>query len=113
VGVDNVRDALTRERLFTEAALNIHQNFLVRRVRLVENVLERKIRWAEAVAEMLRKDPATVCGLVRKECTTGGEDKRTSIGGVLHGMRTLVCRGEKGVIRKAVKKRDFLHDLEN
>ena len=66
MGVDNIRDALTRERLVTEAALDIHQNFLVRRVRIVENVLERKIRCAEAVAEMLRKNPATVCGLVRK-----------------------------------------------
>jgi len=67
VGMDNVRDALTREGLFTEAALDIHQNFLVRRVSLVENVLERKIRRAEAVAEMLSKDPATVYDLVRKE----------------------------------------------
>jgi hypothetical protein len=75
VGVDNVRDALTRERLFTEAALDIHQNFLMRRVRFVESVLERKIRWTKAVAEMLRKDPARVCGLVRKESTNEGVDR--------------------------------------
>jgi hypothetical protein len=43
VGVDNVCDALARECLFTEAALDIHQNFLVCRVGLVENILERKI----------------------------------------------------------------------
>jgi len=42
-----------------------------------------------------------------------GEIMRTSIGGVLHGMGTLGHRREEGVIRKTVKKRDFLHDLEN
>ena len=74
VGVDNVCDALTRERLFTEAALDVHQNFLVRWVRLVENVLERKIRCAEAVAEMLRKDPPTVCGPVSKNVPRDGKE---------------------------------------
>ncbi len=67
VGMDNVHDALAREDLFTEAALDTHQNFPVRRVSLVENVLERKIRRSEAVAEILRKGPATVYDLVRKE----------------------------------------------
>ena len=51
--------------------------------------------------------------LSEKSVPLEGKTKRTSIGGVLHGMGTLVRRGEKGVIRKTVKKRDFLHDLEN
>jgi len=43
MGVDNVRNALAREGLFTETALDIVQDFLVRRVRVVEYILERQI----------------------------------------------------------------------
>jgi hypothetical protein len=66
MGVDDVRNALTRERLFTEAALDVDQDLLVGRVRLVENVFECEIRGAETITEMLREDPARVCSHVNK-----------------------------------------------
>ena len=66
MGVDDVRNALTRERLFTETALDVDQDFLVGRIRLVEDVLEREIRRAEAITEMLGEDPAGVCSHVNK-----------------------------------------------
>jgi hypothetical protein len=73
MGVDDVRDALTRERLLTEAALDVVQDFLMCRIRLIENVLERKIRRAKAVAEMLSKYPTTVCSQVCQQSNVNGE----------------------------------------
>ena len=67
--MDDVCNALTREGLLTETALDVDQHFLMRGVRLVENVLEREIRRAEAVAEVLREDPAAVCSHVNKSDT--------------------------------------------
>jgi hypothetical protein len=66
MGVDDVRNALTRESLFTETALDVDQDLLMGRVRLVEDVLEREIRRAEAVTEMLGEDPAAVYSHVNK-----------------------------------------------
>lgn len=66
MGMDDICYALTCERLFAETALDIAQNFQVRRVCLVENVPESKIRRAQAVAEMLRENPATICSTISK-----------------------------------------------
>ena len=76
MGVNNLCDALTREGLFTEAAFDIHQNFLVCWVCLVKNVLECRVRCAETVAEMLGKDPATVL-LSRQERMYHGRGRTT------------------------------------
>lgn len=61
VGVDHLGDALARERLLAEAALDVVQHLGVLRVLLVEQAAEREVRRPEPVAEVLREDPAAVC----------------------------------------------------
>ena len=61
MSVDDLLDALARERLLPESALNVIEHTRVCRVGLVEDVLEREVRGAEAVAEVLGEDPAAVC----------------------------------------------------
>ena len=56
------RDALPRERLLPEAALDIVQDAGVGGVGLIQEVLECKVRLAKPVTEALRQDPATVRG---------------------------------------------------
>jgi hypothetical protein len=41
--MDGICNALTREHLFTETVLDVVQDLLMGRVRLVENILEHKI----------------------------------------------------------------------
>ena len=60
VAVDDLRDALAREGLLPEAALDVVEHARVRRVRLVEDVLEREVRLPEPVTEVLREDPPAV-----------------------------------------------------
>jgi hypothetical protein len=74
-----VRNALTRERLFTETVLDVVQDLLVGRVRLVEDVPEREIRRAEAITEMLREDPTavSVCSQVNKSNARSRDEAHT------------------------------------
>ena len=60
MAVDDLRDALAREGLLPEAALDVVEHARVRRVRLVEDVLEREVRLPEPVTEVLRKYPPAV-----------------------------------------------------
>ena len=60
MGVYDLLDALGRERLLPEAALDIVEHARVRRVRLVEDVLEREVRLPQPVTEVLREDPPAV-----------------------------------------------------
>ena len=60
MAVDDLRDALAREGLLPEAALDVVEHARVRRVRLVEDVLEREVRLPEPVTEVLREDPPAV-----------------------------------------------------
>ena len=65
VAVDDLRDALAREGLLPEAALDVVEHARVRRVRLVEDVLEREVRLPQPVTEVLREDPPAVYRGVR------------------------------------------------
>ena len=58
--MDNLLNALPRERLLPEAALDVVEHARVRRVRLVQNVPQREVRLSEAVTEVLGEDPTTV-----------------------------------------------------
>jgi hypothetical protein len=62
VRMDDVRDALARERLLPESPFDIIQHLGVRRIVLVQHIPELEVRRAEAVTEMLRKDPPAVYG---------------------------------------------------
>ena len=62
--VYDLLDALARERLLPEAALDVVEHARVGRVRLVEDVLEREVRLPEPVAEVLSENPAAVCDSV-------------------------------------------------
>ena len=64
MSVDDLLDALPRERLFPESDLDVVEDARVSRVRLVKDVLEREVGLPEPVAEVLREDPAAVCGSV-------------------------------------------------
>lgn len=55
-----LRNALSCERLFSESALDIIQNFGMRRIRFVERIPEREIRWSKPVTEVLGEDPSAV-----------------------------------------------------
>jgi hypothetical protein len=112
MGVNDVRNTLARERFFAETALDIVQDFLVRRIRLVQNVLEGEIRRAKTVAEMLCEDPAAVCRHVNGAIPTEMKRIHTGVGGVLHRMMRGAGREER-VVRKTIEKRNFFHDLEN
>ena len=57
---DSLLDTLTRERLLTEAALDVVKNFRVGCAGLVENSAESEVGRAETVAEVLSEDPARV-----------------------------------------------------
>ena len=59
--MDNLRNALSREGLFTEPALDIIENFRVRRVRLVQQAAKADVCRAQTVTEVLCEDPTTVC----------------------------------------------------
>lgn len=113
MGVNDVRDTLARERLFTETALDIAQDLLVRRIRLVQNIFEREIRRAKAVAEMLCEDPAAVCSHVNGAMPTEMKRIHTGVGGVLYRMIRRAPGREERVVRKTIEKRNFFHDLEN
>jgi len=58
--MDDLCDALTRERLFSESPLDIVQHLCMRRVVLVQHISELEVSRTEAVAEVLREDPPTV-----------------------------------------------------
>jgi hypothetical protein len=60
VRMDDLRDALARERLLPESPFDIIQHLSVRRVVLVQHIPELEVCRAEAITEMLRKDPPAV-----------------------------------------------------
>ena len=61
VSVNDLLDALARERLLPEAALDVVQDAHVGGIRLVQEVLEHEVRLPKPVTEVLREDTATVC----------------------------------------------------
>ena len=62
MGVDDFFDALARERLLPEVALDIVEDAHVGRVRLDEDVLRCKLCLPEPVTEVLHKYPVAVYG---------------------------------------------------
>ena len=60
VSMDNLSNALPRERLFSETPLDIVEDLCVKCVRLVQDVPQVEIRRPEAVAKVLRKDPTAI-----------------------------------------------------
>ena len=119
MAVDDLCDALARERLFPEPALDVIENARVRRVRLVEDVLERQVRLAQPVTEVLCEDPSTVCHEIpmsdRAECGAGSDRTLTGVRRLLHGV--IAARAlsgvEEGVVGKTEQEGGLLHDLEN
>ena len=61
VAVDDLRDALAREGLLPESALDVVEHARMCRVGLVEDVLESEIGLAQSVTEVLGEDPSAVC----------------------------------------------------
>ena len=119
MAVDDLCDALARERLFPEPALDVIENARVRRVRLVEDVLERQVRLAQPVTEVLCEDPSTVCHEIpmsdRAECGAGSDRTLTGVRRLLHGV--IAARAlsgvEEGVVGETEQERGLLHDLED
>ena len=116
MSVDDLLDALARERLLPEAALDVVEDARVSGVRLVQEVLEREVRLPKPVTEMLRKDPATVCANPSVRVPHNQQrGLRTSICRLLHGV--VAARAlpgiEEGVIGETVQERCLLHDLED
>ncbi|KAH8107347.1 hypothetical protein DFH11DRAFT_1549620 [Phellopilus nigrolimitatus] len=95
---DEVHDALAREGLLAEAALDVVEDLCMGGVRGVERVAQREVRGAEAVAEVLREGPAGV--RVRR---------------LLHGVPRARAVGapEEGVRGEAEEEGRFLHDLHD
>ena len=66
MSVDDLLDALPRERLLPESDLDVVEDARVSRVRLVKDVLEREVGLPKPVTKVLSEDPAAVCGSVSK-----------------------------------------------
>ena len=127
MAVDDLRDALARERLLPEPALDVVEDARVRRVRLVEDVLERQVRLPQPVTEVLREDPPAIYNSVvhsqRMSFVMKGRSPWRGVGGaVLTGVGRLldgvVAAGalagvEEGVVGEAVEEGRLLHDLED
>jgi hypothetical protein len=95
--VNDLRNTLASEGLFSETTLDIIQDLSMRWIRFVEEVPEVEVCRAQPVTEMLGKDPAAV--RVRR---------------LLNGM----CRGgpacvEERIVRETIQQRRLLHNLED
>ena len=116
MAMDDLGDALAREGLLPEPALDVVEHARMCRIGLVEDVLEREVRLPQPITEVLRKDPSTICsGHESENANTQPTRERTCIGGLLH--RVVATRAfpgvEEGVVGKTVQERRFLHDLED
>ena len=116
MAMDDLGDALAREGLLPEPALDVVEHARMCRVGLVEDVLEREVRLPQPVTEVLGKDPSTVCNADQSEhVNTQPMRERTCIGRLLH--RVVATRAfpgvEEGVVGKTVQEGRLLPNLED
>ena len=116
MAVDDFGDALAREGLLPEPALDIVEHARMCRVGLVEDVLEGEVRLPQPITEVLGKDPSTVCnGDESEHVNTQAMRERTCIGRLLH--RVVATRAlagvEEGVVGETVQERRLLPNLED
>jgi hypothetical protein len=58
--LNDIRNALPRKGLFTEAALYVIENLCMIRVGIVKNILEPNVSRTKTIAKVLGKDPSAV-----------------------------------------------------